>query len=73
MTTHLPVVTGTELRAARERMGMTQVALAAALGISLSQLGNYERGTQRQSGQPCPIPRTVELAVQYLLIQPQPR
>jgi transcriptional regulator with XRE-family HTH domain len=64
---------GTEHRAARERMGMTQQSLATTLGISRSQLGNFERGTHRQTGRPCPIPRTVELAVRYLLIQPQPR
>jgi hypothetical protein len=48
---------------------MTQVVLASALEISLSQLGNYERGTHRQTGRPCPIPRAVELAVRYLLSQ----
>jgi transcriptional regulator with XRE-family HTH domain len=52
---------------------MSQQALAAALGISLSQLSNYEHGTQRQSGRPCPIPRAIELAVRYLLSQHQPR
>ena len=48
---------------------MTQRQLAYELEISLSQLGNYERGTHRQSGRPCLIPRTVELAVRYLLIE----
>jgi transcriptional regulator with XRE-family HTH domain len=62
-------MTGQELRAAREQLGMTQAALAATLGVSLSHLGNYERGVRRQTGQPCPIPRTVEFAVRWLLCQ----
>jgi transcriptional regulator with XRE-family HTH domain len=66
-------MTGQELREARERMAMTQQSLADALEISRSQLGNYERGIHRQTGAPCPIPRTVELAVKYLLSQPNPQ
>lgn len=61
-------MTAEELRDARRRLGMTQRQLANDLGISLSQFGNYERGRDRQSGRPCPIPRTVEMAVQYLLL-----
>jgi transcriptional regulator with XRE-family HTH domain len=69
LRTYIVTMTGTELRATRERLGMTQAALASALDISVSQLGNFERGTHRQTGRPCPIPRTVELAVRYLLSQ----
>jgi transcriptional regulator with XRE-family HTH domain len=66
-------MTGQELRAARERLGLTQAALAALLEISLSRLGNYERGIHRQSGKPYTIPRMVEFAVRYLLSQTQTR
>jgi transcriptional regulator with XRE-family HTH domain len=62
-------MTGSELRAARERLGMSQSALAALLEISLSRLGNYERGIHRQSGRSYPVPHMVELAVRYLLSQ----
>lgn len=67
--THLPDMTKEELRDARERLGQTQRQLAAALGISLSQLRNYERGVARQSGRPAPIPTAIELAIRYLLIE----
>jgi transcriptional regulator with XRE-family HTH domain len=56
-------MTNTELRATRKRLGLTQAQLAAALGISVSQLHNYERGSDRRTGAPCPVPRLVELAI----------
>jgi transcriptional regulator with XRE-family HTH domain len=65
-------MTGQELRAARAELGLTQASLAAALGISRSQLINFEHGVHRQSGRPCPIPRAIELAVRYLLLLIQP-
>lgn len=37
---------GARIRAARRAMGMTQEALAEALGISASFLGHLERGTR---------------------------
>ena len=66
--TYLCVMTRQELRAARDRLGMTQASLAAALGISISQLGNYERGWDRQNDRPSTIPRAIEFAVRYLLL-----
>ena len=59
-------MTNTELRAVRKRLGLTQAALAEALGISLSQLHNYERGSDRRTGAPCPVPRLVQLACRAL-------
>jgi DNA-binding transcriptional regulator YiaG len=64
-------MTGEELRSLRKRLRLTQWQLAAALGVSLGQLGNWERGRQRQSGRPAPIPRVVELAIQHLISQSQ--
>ena len=38
------MINGTEIRAARERAGMTQGQLAHAVGVSLRTVGNWERG-----------------------------
>jgi transcriptional regulator with XRE-family HTH domain len=59
-------MTGAQLRATRKDLGMTQAALAKAFGVSLSQLHNWERGEDRRTGAPCPVPRLVELACQAL-------
>jgi transcriptional regulator with XRE-family HTH domain len=56
-------MTGPELLALRKRLGLSRAALAARLDISESQLANYETGTTRSRGTPCPIPRVVELAL----------
>jgi DNA-binding transcriptional regulator YiaG len=55
-------MTGPELRSFRRRLGMSQALFAQTLGISISQLHNYERGSDRRTGNPCTIPRLVELA-----------
>jgi transcriptional regulator with XRE-family HTH domain len=56
-------MTGIELRAFRKRLGLTQALFAQTLGISVSQLINYERGYDRHPPQrACVIPRLVELA-----------
>ena len=62
-------MTNTELRDFRQRLGMTQADLAAELGISLSQLHNYERGSDRRTGAACPVPRLVQLACQALSVE----
>lgn len=38
-------MTGDEIRAARERAGLTQQQLGAAVGVGLRTVGNWERGT----------------------------
>jgi transcriptional regulator with XRE-family HTH domain len=38
------VINGTEIRAARERAGLTQGELATRVGVSLRTVGNWERG-----------------------------
>lgn len=38
------MITGDEIRRARERAGMTQEQLGAAVGVSLRTVGNWERG-----------------------------
>ena len=39
-----PVITGQQLRRARERRGWTQEELAAQLGVTFRSVGNWERG-----------------------------
>lgn len=38
------MINGTEIRAARERAGLTQGELATRVGVSLRTVGNWERG-----------------------------
>lgn len=59
-------MTGEELRALRRGLGMTQAGFAAALGISVSQLHNYETGRERHSDEPLAVPRLVMLAARWL-------
>lgn len=66
-------MTGAELRDLRSRLGLSQDQLAQALGVSRSQVVNWEQGRDRHTGRPAPVPRAIELAVRYLLIQHQPR
>ena len=40
----VPVITGQQLRRARERRGWTQEELAAQLGVTFRSVGNWERG-----------------------------
>ena len=57
-------MTGTELKALRRRLGLSQEQLADRLGMGRSQIGNYERGTRWGSGRPAVvIPKVVELAL----------
>lgn len=51
---------GSDLRSKRSELGMTQVALARALGISHRMYCYYENGEQD-------IPRSVELSTKYLV------
>jgi transcriptional regulator with XRE-family HTH domain len=55
-------VTGPDLKAWRGRLGYTQQAAAEALGISVSQLIDYETGRKRGTDRAAPIPRLVALA-----------
>lgn len=53
---------GSELKRVRERLRLTQVQLAAELGIQSNTVARYERDVLA-------IPRTVELAVQALEVK----
>lgn len=53
------VISSTEIRAARERAGLTQEELGAALGVSLRTVGNWERGAT--------VPRNREAALRRVL------
>jgi DNA-binding XRE family transcriptional regulator len=54
-------MTGTELRRARERLGMTQKELADALGMWRHSVARMERSES-------PVMKHTELAVKYLLL-----
>lgn len=59
-------ITPSEFRARRNRLGLSQKALSAGLGLSVSQIINYESGRDRHSGKPCAIPRIVALDLEAL-------
>jgi len=46
----------------RDRMGMSQRAAAAALGLALTSYQDQERGTNRRTGAPIRRPRSLLLA-----------
>lgn len=52
-------MTPTELKQAREALGMTQDALATALGLSRSAIARMEAGQSR-------IVKAIELAIEHL-------
>ncbi len=54
-------MTRAELKRERERLGMTQAAMAEALGMQRNSVARMENGRQ-------PIMTTTELAVKYLLL-----
>ena len=65
-------MTAEELRRLRADLGLTQQEMADALGISLSRLGDYERGRVRGKGRgdrSAVIPRYIELAVEALRVR----
>lgn len=49
----------TDIRAARERLGLTQAAMGEALGVDGPRLSAWENGK--------PLPRYIDLAVRCLL------
>lgn len=58
----LSMMTPDDFKGWRRNLGLTQSQAAAALGLSLGSIENYERGARREDGRPVAIPRTVELA-----------
>jgi DNA-binding XRE family transcriptional regulator len=59
---HQPPTSPADFRAWRKRLGLSQVAAAAALGISESSVANYESGFRREDRRPVVIPKVVALA-----------
>lgn len=55
-------MTPDDLKAWRKWLDLTQAQAAQALGVSLSQLSNYEAGRDRWSKRPAPIPKAIALA-----------
>jgi transcriptional regulator with XRE-family HTH domain len=60
-------LTSTDFRTARKRLGLTQAALAQALGMSRTQIVDYESGINHKTKQPIVIPRVVQLAMQAIV------
>jgi hypothetical protein len=60
------IMTGAEMRELRKKLGWSQQRLATELGMSVSQIANYERGTVRSTGRQVAIPKVVELALEAL-------
>lgn len=46
----------------RKRVGLSQRAAAAALGLALTSYQDQERGTNRKTGQPIRVPLSLLLA-----------
>jgi predicted transcriptional regulator len=59
-------MTGPDFLAWRRRLGLSRKGAAEALGMSLSQIVDYEAGHKRGTDRPAPIPRVVVLACQAL-------
>lgn len=53
------MIDGAEMRAARERAGLTQTEVAKRVGVSLRTVGNWERGES--------VPRSKEQAIRAAL------
>ena len=59
-------MTPAEFRAWRAARGWTQRQAAEALGMSCSQIEDYESGRKRGTDRLAPVPRVVELACEAL-------
>jgi transcriptional regulator with XRE-family HTH domain len=59
-------MSGAEVREFRNKLGWSQQKLATELGMSVSRIVDYERGTARGTGRPVVIPKVVELALEAL-------
>jgi len=55
-------MTGPAMKAWRKRLGFSRKGAAEALGISESQIIDYETGMKRGTDRPAPIPKTIALA-----------
>jgi predicted transcriptional regulator len=55
-------MTGTAMKAWRKSLGFSRKGAAEALGISESQIVDYETGMKRGTGRPAQIPKAVALA-----------
>jgi transcriptional regulator with XRE-family HTH domain len=56
-------MTGSQLKQAREQLGLTQKQLALALGKHATTIARWEM----PGGQPYPVPRTISLIVRMWL------
>lgn len=59
-------MTPAEFAAWREKLGLSKVAAAKALGISVATVALYENGKRFDDGRPVKIPKTVALATEAL-------
>jgi len=54
------IMTANEYREAREKLGLSQMALAAAVGVTNKTISNRERGSK-------PVTKEAEMAILFLL------
>lgn len=53
----------------REKLGLSKVAAAKALGVSVSSVSLYENGKRFDDSRPVKIPKVVTLATEALTIR----
>lgn len=71
---HPPAIPDVDVRAARQRLGMTQSAFAARFGVALPTLRKWEQGKRRPEGPARVLLRVIERepdAVQRALMEPE--
>jgi DNA-binding transcriptional regulator YiaG len=60
-------MTPEQLRAAREKLGLTQPEFAEAFGVSLRAVGGWEQGVRngREHAIPAPVAKLVKMALRH--------
>jgi DNA-binding transcriptional regulator YiaG len=60
-------MTPEQLKAAREQLGLSQVAFAKAFDVSLRAVGGWEQGVRngRETAIPAPVAKLVEMALRH--------
>lgn len=61
-------MTPAQFKTWRKRHGLSQTAAATALGVSLSTVRLYEKGSRWEDGRPVVIPKHVRLACAALAL-----
>lgn len=61
-----PATFGDRIRVAREEIGMSQIALARAVGVSPGSIGNYEAGTRDSSRKTAALAKALKVSPVWL-------